>query len=132
MAVGVWDPKQAGPEINRELLDRFVHLGQALSSTQPKLDIDETEQQRYAALMHAKHALWQGAIKDLDNTQLWQLIRFLVIAEMQLPGWRADEYSPVIPIARELRERGTPLQKEQLTWLRKHSDNRFLPHGRIS
>jgi hypothetical protein len=46
-----------------------------------------------------------------------------------LPGWEAGAESPVIPLAKILRQRGTRLEKTLLAWLREVSDNRYLPYG---
>lgn len=131
MSVGVWDPKHTPPELEQAVLSRFISLSDEQTLDKLSTVMSQDEQNRYAQLMYFAHTRWRSAISDLDNTQLWKLIQFLSVAEMQLPSWRADEQSPVIAIARELNERGAPLQREQLIWLRKHSDNRFLPHGRV-
>jgi hypothetical protein len=46
-----------------------------------------------------------------------------------LPGWEAGADSPVIPLAKILRQRGARLDKPLLQWLREVNKNRYLPYG---
>ena len=131
MSVGVWDPNTRPPEITRELLARFIQLGEKADTQIMDDSFSKVEQTKHAPLMRLPHEQWVAHIKHLDAAQLWQLTRFLTVAEMKFAGWRADEHSPVIAIASTLKAMGQPLVKEQLMWIRTHSDNRFLPHGKI-
>jgi hypothetical protein len=131
MSVGVWDPNAKAAKLDAEIVVRMVDWGKQADAKPLSELLSEEEQSQYAPLMHVEADKWSAVIKGLDNEQLWQLICFLTIAEMSFPAWRSDEQSPVITIATELKTRGKPLNKEQLLWIRAHSDNRFLPHGKV-
>lgn len=128
----MWDPQATPVKITPELLSRFISLGEHADNKNLGEMLNQDEQMQYAPLMRLAHKQWCHQTKTLDANQLWQLIRFFTIAEMKLSGWRADEHSPVIAIARVLKDKGNPLDREQLLWLRAHSDNRFLPNGKVS
>jgi hypothetical protein len=87
----------------------------------------EDRQQSY--LMRLPAQQWLEESQAWSDAQLWQLIQFFTLAEMQLPGWDAGADSPVIPLSKALRQRGAPLNREQLLWIREHTDNRYLPYG---
>ena len=78
--------------------------------------------------MLIEHSAWLEAAETRPDEDLLDLIRFFAVAE-NLPGWEAGEKSPVIPLAKALRKRGTRLDKDLLRWLREVSDNRYLPYG---
>jgi len=132
MSVGAWEPEKqsqqdsASEEISRELLLHFIDAAQ---STSPLQDSLRQEDQQASWLMRQPLQRWLEESENWDNDQLWQLIRFFTLAEIQLPGWDAGADSPVIPLAKALRQRKAPLSREQLLWIREHSDNRYLPYG---
>jgi hypothetical protein len=78
--------------------------------------------------MKIDHQSWHNASEDLSDDEVLHLIRFFAAAE-NLPGWEAQETSPVIPLAKALRKRGVRLDKPLLQWLRQINNNRFLPYG---
>jgi hypothetical protein len=86
------------------------------------------ESQVLSGLMKVDHSAWQKAASTLSDDDLLHLIRFFAVAE-NLPGWEAQEKSPVIPLAKSLRKRGVKLDKALLQWLREVNSNRFLPYG---
>ena len=132
MTIGSWDPEAGAPltdtSLDLALLDMLADY-----SRQDKLGtlgqaIPEAEQQRLAGIMTIDHGQWREVALAADSETLLHAIRFLAVAE-NLPGWEAGAASPVIPLAKILRERGDRLDKAQLLWLREVSQNRFLPYG---
>ncbi|HEY6132205.1 MAG TPA: hypothetical protein VIV27_09305, partial [Halioglobus sp.] len=86
------------------------------------------EKQRLSGLMTIDYDGWCAATGSLPDGDLIHLIRFFAVAE-NLPGWEAGTKSPVIPLAKMLRQRGVRLDKTLLLWLREVNDNRYLPYG---
>ncbi|WP_299580258.1 hypothetical protein [uncultured Microbulbifer sp.] len=132
MSVGAWEPQVGGQqeenhrEFDRDQLQRLISAAlsdNALSGALKEEDLNSSQLIRLPAQQ------WLEESQHWNNEQLWQLIRFFTIAEMELPGWDAGAESAVIPLAKELRKRKAPLQREQLLWLRQHSNNRYLPYG---
>lgn len=131
MSVGAWEPDRAAQDktqepIERELLRRYIAAAQA---DKPLGESLETADMQASHLIRLPVQRWLEESEAWDSEQLWQLIRFFTLAEKQLPGWDAGAESAVIPLAKALRRRKTPLDKEQLLWIKQHSDNRFLPYG---
>lgn len=132
MSLGSWDPNLASAgaamllqdSVLRRLMnfdreDQLTHLEQLLS---------DADKQTLAGLMKIDHGTWRDTAASLPATDLIHLIRFFAVAE-NLPGWEAGAQSPVIPLARILRQRGARLDKALLQWLREVNDNRYLPYG---
>lgn len=131
MSVGAWEPEKqpqgsASEEINRDLLLRFIAAAQSPSPLQESL---QQQDQQASQLMRLPAQRWLEESGNWNDEQLWQLIRFFTLAEMQLPGWDAGAESPVIPLAKALRQRKAPLNRDQLLWIKQNSDNRYLPYG---
>ena len=132
MSLGSWDPNAEvrAHQLNLEppLLAQLI----AYSAEDRLEDLAEIltgeECQTLSGLMKLDHDAWQVAVKNLSEEELLHLIRFFAVAE-NLPGWEAMEHSPVIPLAKSLRKKGTRLDKDFLRWLRSVNNNRFLPYG---
>jgi len=141
MSVGAWEPEnqasndQSRTEIERALLQRIIdifeesHGEEGAAPDSPDLTAVDRDVQAANWLAGLPAAQWLEEASHWDDTQLWALIRFFTLAEMQLPDWQGGAESPVIPLAKSLRMRKAPLQREQLLWIRQHTDNRYLPYG---
>lgn len=132
MSVGAWEPQVGGQqnenqwEFDRDQLRRLI----AAVITEDSLTEELKEEDKQASrLIRLPSQHWVEESQRWNNDQLWQLIRFFTLAEMQLTGWDAGAESAVIPLAKILRQRKAPLEREQLLWIRKNSNNRYLPYG---
>ncbi len=143
MAVGIWDgDAEAGLAIDSALLHTMLafclHSGvqgerdgnRELEANQLQQRVPAAEQTRLAGLMRRDLADWKMPLSTLGDAELVALVRFFALAEIELPGWEAGKRSPAIACARELRSRGS-YPGELTRWLRKHSNNRFLPYGSL-
>ena len=114
--------------LNPALLNQLIAYDRDDSLSQLEQLLDEGEKQRLAGLMKIDHTTWREAAEALPEADLIHLIRFFAVAE-NLPGWEAGADSPVIPLAKLLRQRGARLDKPLLQWLRDINENRYLPYG---
>lgn len=132
MALGTWDPalaSQSGAlELQPALLQTLIAFDNDDTLSQLEHVLSSADQQRLSGLMALDHAQWRAAALALSDADLLHLVRFFAVAE-NLPGWEAGAKSPVIPLAKVLRDRGTRLDKSLLQWLRGVNDNRYLPYG---
>ncbi len=132
MSLGSWDPKieAAGGALLLQpaLLRRFIDYDREAQLAQLEQLLSDEEKQRLAGLMKIDHNTWRVCAEPLPDADLVHLIRFFAAAE-NLPGWEAGADSPVIPLAKILRQRGARLDKALLQWLREVNDNRYLPYG---
>ena len=132
MSLGSWDPKVEARStellLESDLLHRLIAYSHDEQLAQLEQLLNVNDKQRLAGLMKIDPLIWQTAAEPLLENDLLHLIRFFAVAE-NLPGWEAGATSPVIPLAKILRQRGVRLDKSLLKWLREVNDNRYLPYG---
>ncbi len=132
MSLGSWDPKVEARStellLESDLLRRLIAYSHEEKLAQLEQLLNANDKQRLAGLMKIDPLIWQTAAEPLLENDLLHLIRFFAVAE-NLPGWEAGATSPVIPLAKILRQRGVRLDKSLLQWLREVNDNRYLPYG---
>lgn len=132
MSVGAWEPNNqesvtsTDKPIDHALTKRIVETMASGTEQLDQLDTDITAANWLAGLPATQ---WLKEAENWNDEQIWMLIRFFTLAEMQLANWQGGAESPVIPLAKVLRRRKAPLSREQLLWIRKNSDNRYLPYG---
>ncbi|HEY8569336.1 hypothetical protein [Microbulbifer sp.] len=143
MSVGAWEPSkpasndQSRKEIDRALLLQIIEAmqkadaGNVPNLTAPELATMNRDLTSASWLSGLPATQWLEEAAQWDDGQVWALIRFFTLAEAQLQDWQGGAESPVIPLAKSLRLRKSPLAREQLLWIRQHSDNRYLPYGPI-
>lgn len=134
MSIGSWSPDAENAKkylgIDPETIQVFI--GYSRNKQLDRLDqlLSAEQQSVQSGLMQLEPAQWSKFAENLEDDDIIHLIRFFTIAE-QLPGWQAADKSPVISLAKTLRQRGQKLERELLLWIREHSDNRFLPYGSV-
>lgn len=137
MALGTWDPTinadSSELSLTPSLLNRLIGYACDIEEREDALTrleqlLNDEDKQRLAGLMKVEHEHWRAAAEPLPDADLLHLVRFFAVAE-NLPGWEAGAASPVIPLAKVLRQRGARLDKALLQWIRQVSDNRYLPYG---
>lgn len=132
MSVEEWSPATpAVINIELERLEHLASLDKRGEVTQLAQVLNEKDRDWLAFVMKADRKAWEKAAAPLTDSQLVSLIKALAIAEMALPGCLVGEKSPVIHLNRLLKTRGSPLDRENLQWLKQHSTNRYLPNGPI-
>ncbi|MBV1906224.1 MAG: hypothetical protein KUG75_09100 [Pseudomonadales bacterium] len=132
MSVESWDPKTSALP-NQEALECVIKA----SATRAEADgevkdfgLSSGEIQKYAALMQLPLTSWRPLVDDLESSVLINLIKFFTLAEQSLQGWKAGARSPVIVLAKVLREKSA-YPDELTVWIKANSNNRFLPHGSL-
>jgi hypothetical protein len=132
MSLGSWDPKIESADstllLQGALLRRLIEFDRMDQLAQLEKLLNADDKQRLAPLMKIDHDTWRVAAEPLQADDLVHLIRFFAVAE-NLPGWEAGANSPVIALAKILRQRGVRLDKPLLQWLRAVNNNRYLPYG---
>ena len=132
MTTGTWDPSSKAStlsvSIDPALLQRFLLLAENDQLSDLASNINEQDRSQFA-IMQADLTAWKEALTDHSEAQLIALIRFFTLIEMALPEWAAGAKSPVISINKILKSRGHKLDKAMLLWIKKNSDNRFIPNG---
>ena len=128
MAVDSFDPASMRPALSPELLAELVALAGHL--TEPGLGLDTNAVRRTVVVARHGSVDWDAAAAMLTDADLHALIMVFTKGEKEVAGWEAGAKSPVIPMVRELKKRGT-FPSELTIWIKANSENRFLPHGSL-
>ena len=122
--VGSWEPPATLGDPHALALD-------GANTTGDGLDLDEDARARLREVAHAGADEWSGFFADRSSGRLIAWLRVLTLAEETIPGCETGAKSPVILLARLLRERGD-YPGELTAWIRSVSTNRFLPYGSLT
>ena len=133
MPIGEWQPENSAQQttIDTEKLEALIAISQRGELLELADQLGDDDQQWLAFAMHAVRDTWLQAADALSNDKLVHLMKALAIAEMNIPGCSVAEKSPVIYLNRLLKQRGDSLVREDLLWIKQHSNNRFLPNGPV-
>lgn len=128
--VASWDPAAPGMHtLDDKALASFLAAAQAVESDPKGFGLTQSDVTALAALA-SDAAPWKLRAASMDSTELVSLIRLFTLAEDRLSGWQAGAKSPVIAMARVLRERGE-FPQELLSWIKANTSNKFLPYGSL-
>ena len=128
MSVGTWNPSEQVTGLSKPVLDELLAV-----ADQPSVEdfgLSQADVERLAGVAHANLVDWRAATQKLGDNELVALIRFYTLAEGRFPSWQAGADSPVIVLAKALRERGT-WPAGLTAWIKQHTDNKFLPYGSL-
>ena len=119
--VGGWEPPA-------KLGDEHARALDETTTTTNRLDPDEETAARLRQVVQAGE--WTGFFAERSSERLIEWMRVLTLAEESVPGCEAGAKSPVIALARLLRDRGD-YPAELTSWIKSVSSNRFLPYGSL-
>lgn len=125
--VGAWEPPAGLAEEHVRALDNSVR---GLSPENDVLRPDDADAARLREVVNAQPDARAALFAERSSEQLVGWLRVLTLAEEAIPGCAAGAKSPVIQIARLLRERGD-YPVALTAWIRSVSSNRFLPYGSL-
>ena len=121
--VGAWEPPA-------RLDDRHALALDGADTTGDVLALDEDAEARMREVAHAGADAWSGFFADRSSGRLIAWLRVLTLAEETIPGCETGAKSPVIVLARLLRER-SDYPADLTAWIKSVSTNRFLPYGSL-
>jgi hypothetical protein len=132
MTINVWSPasnENSGYKISIDFLKSLINRIETSNNSEITNLLSVEEQQKHKSIMTQEKEQWQKLATKLESEELVTLIRFFTLAEVTYEEWGADEKSPVISLAKSLRQRGYSLDKELLKWIKENNPNKFLPYG---
>ncbi|GLS25239.1 hypothetical protein [Marinibactrum halimedae] len=132
MTIETWSPNEntePSETLNVEQLKSLSKLGheEKLNNLTTLLSHDERNALRNTMLLSFDQ--WKQSAASLSESEIWNLMRFLTVAENQFSECKVGSQSPVIALNQLLKSQGIKLGKERLQWIKQHSDNKFIPNG---
>lgn len=133
MTVESFDPRGAGPVLTDDALARLLEAARRLD--EPHFGLDAATARELAPLVRQVRpdgggVDWAEAAGPLPDEDVLALVRLFTRAEAEIPAWEAGDASPVIPLVAELKRRGS-YPAELTGWIKRNTDNRFLPYGNL-
>ncbi len=122
--VGAWVPPVRLGEEHVLTLDRVDIGGDTI-------EVEAGDAARLREVVQADAGAWSVFFAERTSELLIRWLRVLTLAEEAVPGCDTGAKSPVIVLARLLRERDD-YPAELTAWIRSVSSNRFLPYGSLS
>ena len=122
--VGAWEPGGRLGDAHARALDRAADFSDDV------LAVDAPDVGRLREVASASAEERSRLFDGCDSNRLLGWLRALTLAEESIPGCDAGAKSPVIAIARLLRQRGD-YPPELTAWIKSVSSNRFLPYGSL-
>jgi hypothetical protein len=137
MNTEMWDPDASKSssdnsnnyQLDNDFLKKIINACNIDDLSHLKSLLSENEIKQHQDIMFLAKEVWFEALKNFNNDELIALIHFFTLAEVHFTNWNSEEKSPVIWIAKLLRKRKHPLDKELLIWIKNNNKNKFLPFG---
>lgn len=121
--VGAWEPPA-------RLSDQHARTLDETDTARDRLDLDDAAETRLREVVRAAEG-WSAFFADRSSERLIAWLRVLTLVEEAVPGCDVGAKSPVIVLARLLRQRGD-YPAALTAWIRSVSSNRFLPYGSLT
>ena len=126
MTVNTFDPSTLNAPADESPLAQLCAMGAAF--TADVLTLSEQQVERFAPL--ATIVDWAERAEALSDAEITGLIRIFTLGEMAYSNWAAGEKSPVVPLVKALKSRGS-YDSALTSWIKAHTTNKFLPHGSL-
>jgi len=126
MTVNTFDPSTLNAPVDESALAQLCAMGAAF--TADVLTLSEQQVERFAPL--ATIVDWAERAEALSDAEITGLIRIFTLGEMAYSNWAAGEKSPVVPLVKALKSRGS-YDSALTSWIKAHTTNKFLPHGSL-
>ena len=121
--VGAWEPPAILGDEHARTLDQ--------ADAGERLVVDEDAASRLREVANAGAEACAAFFRDRSSDRLIVWLRVLTLADAAVAGCDVGAKSPVILLARMLRERGD-YPAGLTAWIRSVSGNRFLPYGSLT
>jgi hypothetical protein len=130
MTTGTWNPTQTTYDLDIMLL-KNIAASMSNEEFNIKTFFNAEMQQQHSPMMRLPKEQWFALKEKFSKDEIISLIQFFTLAEMHYSGWEGGEKSPVIWLAKVLRQTGHKIDQTLLQWIKLNSDNKFLPYGAL-
>jgi len=113
-----------------ELVAKLLRTGRSNDPSQAIVsEFSAYDQNAYSSFMRMLPAPWKQVGNALSESDLFALIRAIVVAEETLPNWNAGSVSPAIWLFRIFNEKYPAEARQLADWILANSSNGWLPYG---
>lgn len=128
--VDTWQPTEQKIIISAEKLLAFASLIHGQDTIEKDvMRLENSDVQLINSYLNAPQSSWLKAIEDFTDEQVLNLCMLFTIGEMKFPTWTFGSKNPTIYFLRQLKAEKRAAEKDFVRWLKKQTDNRYIPYG---
>lgn len=128
--VDTWQPSSSNDVIPVQKIAGFSALIKSQEDAKQNIkDLIDEDIKLIESLINAPQSAWIKAIEGLSVEQVKKLCVFFTVGEMEFSNWVFASKNPTIYFIKHLKTQSTPLEKDFIRWLKKQTDNRYIPYG---
>lgn len=128
--VDTWQPSLSNNTIpDQKLVDFSALIKSQEDAKQNMKELSNEDIKLVESLLNVPKAAWIEAIAELTNEQVINLCIFFTLGEMEFPNWAFTSKNPTIYFIKHLKSQNAAPEKDFIRWLKKQTDNRYIPYG---
>lgn len=128
--VDTWQPSANITEISVQKLTRFASMINNYDHAKHDISqLTEDDITYVSSLINSANTLWIKAIEGFSVDQIKALCVFFTVGEMHFSTWAFGSNNPAIYFIKHLKSSNLGVEKDFIRWLKKQTDNRYIPYG---
>jgi hypothetical protein len=128
--VDTWHPTEQKTNVPAEKLLALASLISSKESLQADvMRLNSADIDLISSYLNAPQSAWLKAIENFTDTQVLNLCMLFTVGEMKFPTWTFGSKNPTIYFLRQLKAENRAAEKDFVRWLKKQTDNRYIPYG---
>jgi hypothetical protein len=128
--VDTWQPTPSNNDISEQKLAEFSALIKSQEEAAQCLkELNSEDIKLIESLVNTPKSLWIEAVANLTNEQIINLCIFFTVGEMEFSNWVFGSTNPTIFFIKHLKSKNAAPEKDFIRWLKKQTDNRYIPYG---
>jgi hypothetical protein len=130
--VDTWQPAEQNLTIPAEKLSSFASLISGQENIQEDvMRLNSSDIDLITSYLNAPESAWLKAIESFTDEQVLHLCMLFTVGEMKFPAWSFGSKNPTIYFLRQLKADNRAAEKDFVRWLKKQTDNRYIPYGPV-
>jgi hypothetical protein len=128
--VDTWHPTEQKTNISAEKLLAVASLISSQESIQEDvMRLNSADVDLISSYLNAPQSAWLKAIENFTDAQILDLCMLFTVGEMKFSTWTFGSKNPTIYFLRQLKAENRAAEKDFVRWLKKQTDNRYIPYG---
>jgi len=128
--VDTWQPSEQITSISAEKLLGLASLINGKNTIEDDIKhLESADIELISSYLNAPQSAWLKAIEEFTDTQILDLCMLFTVGEMKFPTWTFGSKNPTIYFLRHLKAENRAAEKDFVRWLKKQTDNRYIPYG---
>jgi hypothetical protein len=128
--VDTWHPTEQKTNVSAEQLLAFASLINSQETIQEDvMRLHSADVDLINSYLNAPQSAWLKAIENFTDAQVLNLCMLFTVGEMKFSTWTFGSKNPTIYFLRQLKAENRAAEKDFVRWLKKQTDNRYIPYG---